>query len=84
MTTRLARSVHFVASVTAFVIGAYAFSNLMPLVLAAVESGMNLVDGALITGYALATILAILLLAREIYRLDHKAGRIRNRVRCFE
>jgi hypothetical protein len=84
MKTRLPSSVHFASSVIAFVVSVYAFSNLMSLVLEAVGSGLNLVDGALITGYLVITSLAILVLAKEVYRMDQRAGRIRNRIRWFE
>jgi len=71
-------------SVIAFVVSVYAVSNLLPLVLHTVESELSVADGFLIIEYLLTTSFAILILAREIYRLDWKAGRIRNRVRCFE
>jgi len=84
MKTRLAGPIHFASSVIAFVVSVYGFSNLMSLVLEAIGNGLNLADGASITGYLLVTSLAVLILAKEIYRLDQKAGRIRNKVRWFE
>jgi hypothetical protein len=84
MKTQLASSVHFASSVIAFVVSVYAFSNLMSVILEAAGSGMNFVDGALIAEYLVITSLAILVLAKEIYRLDQRAGRIRNRIRWFE
>jgi hypothetical protein len=80
----LASSLRFAWSAAAFVVSVYAFSNLMPLILRIATSGFNVADGLPFAEYLLAASLAILILAKEIYRLDWKAGRVRNRVRCFE
>jgi hypothetical protein len=80
----LARSLRFAWSATAFVVSVYAFSNLMTLVLRIATSGFTVAVGFSFAEYLLAASLAILILAKELYRLDWKAGRIRNRVRCFE
>jgi hypothetical protein len=68
----------------AFIVSIIAVSNLMPLLLHAVTRGLSLADGFLIAGYLLAGSIAIATLARAVYRLDRRAGRIRNKVRWFE
>lgn len=78
------RTVRFVSFVAAFVVSTYAVSNLMPLLLHALRNGLNATYGVSIAVYAVAMALAILILAREIYRLDRRAGRIRNKVGWFE
>ncbi len=78
------RAVHLTSSVSAFVVSIYAVSNLMPLLLHILRSGLNLQYGTLITVYAAAMTLGILILTGEIYRLDKRAGRVRNKFRWFE
>ncbi len=70
--------------VAAFALSIYAFSNLMPLVLRAVTTELSAAEGLLIAGYLLVGITTIVILARAIYRLDKRAGRIRNKVGWFE
>jgi len=83
-TNRTEKTIRFVALVAAFVLSIYAVSNLMPLLLHVVTTGPTLVDAALIAGYLTVGAIAVGILARAIYRLDRRAGRIRNRVRWFE
>jgi hypothetical protein len=68
----------------AFIVSVYAVSNLMPLLLQAVTRGLDGTNGPLIAGYSIALTVAVLILARGIYRLDKRAGRIRNKVGWFE
>lgn len=68
----------------AFVVSIYAVSNLMPFVLRAVARGLSVAEGFLTAGYLLVGIMTITILARAIYRLDKRAGRIRNKVGWFE
>jgi hypothetical protein len=81
---RLRRMARLFFSAVAFVVGTYVVSNLMPLLLRAAESGLNASAGALIVGDMVAVTVSVTFLAREIYRMDERAGRIRNRVGWFE
>ena len=78
------RIAHLLFSAVAFVVSTYAVSNLMPFLLYAAESGLDTKDAALILGDLIAVIASVAFLAREIYRMDERAGRIRNRVGWFE
>jgi len=69
---------------SAFVVSVLSISNLLPLLLYVTIKGMTLWDGLLLAGDLWAGILAVAVLARAMYRLDEKAGRIRNRIRWFE
>lgn len=84
VTSRLGRGVHLLLLAAAFVVSTYAVSNLMPLLLHAAGDGFNASDVALIAGDLAAGIASVTFLAREVYRLDKRAGRIRNRVGWFE
>ena len=75
---------HFLRFIAAFAISTYAVSSLMPLLLHATLKGLNLADGISIIGYLLVAFLSICTLARVIYTLDRKAGRIRNKIGWFE
>jgi hypothetical protein len=75
---------HFVLVGAAFIVSVLSVSNLMPLLFDVVTKGISLTEGLLIAGYLIASTVAIAILARDMYRLDKKAGRIRNRVRWFE
>ena len=68
----------------AFVVSIYAVSNLMPLLLHVAIKGLSIIDGLSIAVYLIAGTIAIGILARAIYRLDRRAGRVRNRVGWFE
>jgi len=68
----------------AFVVGTYAVSNLMPLLLHAARNGLNTSNAASIVGDLVAVIASVAYLAREVYRVDKRAGRIHNRVGWFE
>lgn len=66
------------------VVSMIAVSNLLPLLLQAATKGVDLANGFLIAGYSLAAAVTIAVLARAIYRLDRRAGRVRNKVGWFE
>ncbi len=82
--SRSKRSAQFLLMVTAFMVSIYAVSNLMPLLLRAATHPLSVLEGTSITAYFLAVTTAVGILARAIYRLDKRAGRIRNRVAWFE
>ena len=84
MNSRAAQARDFLTWVVAFIVSIYTVSNLMPLLLHAATRGFGSVDGLWIVGYSIALTVAILILARGIYRLDKRAGRIRNKVGWFE
>jgi uncharacterized membrane protein len=82
--SRKTRAAHLLLLGTAFVVSTYAVSNLMPLLLQTLSTGFSLTNTVSIAGYFVATIVSVVFLARAIYRLDQRAGRIRNRVKWFE
>jgi hypothetical protein len=69
---------------TAFVVSICAVSNLMPLLLYTAAKGLTPANGMLVMGYFVAGTISIMILARAIYRVDKRAGRIHNRVGWFE
>src|SRR3989304_4418296 len=84
MTIRIGRLPHFLLWIAAFVVSIYAVSNLMPLLLHVATRGLSFADGLPIIGYLLTIAASMLILARGIYRLDRRGGRIRNKVGWFE
>ena len=84
MTIRIGRLPHFLLWIAAFVVSIYAVSNLMPLLLHVATRGLSFADGLSIIGYLLTIAASMLILARGIYRLDRRGGRIRNKVGWFE
>jgi len=68
----------------AFVVSILSVSNLMPLLVQVATNGLNLLMGILIAGNLFAGVVAVAVLAKAMYRLDKKAGRIRNKVGWFE
>jgi len=84
VTSKLKLGAHLFLLTAAFIVSTYAVSNLMPLLLKAAENGFNAPDAASIIGDLVAGIVSVTFLAREVYRLDKRAGRIRNRVGWFE
>ena len=68
----------------AFVVSILSVSNLMPLLVQVATNGLNLLTGILIAGNLFAGVVAVAVLAKAMYRLDKKAGRIRNKVGWFE
>lgn len=81
---RTGRAARMMLSAIAFVVSTYAVSNLMPLLLNAARTGFNASNAALIGGYSVAVIASVTFLAREVYRMDRRAGRIQNKVGWFE
>lgn len=84
MRTRTPPVVHFLLWAAAFIVSLYAVSNLMPLLLHAATKGLTASNGVWIMGYSFAIVVSMVILARGIYRLDKRAGRIRNKVGWFE
>lgn len=82
--SRARRGVHLLFLAVAFIVSTYAVSNLMPLLLHVASAGLNAWDTILIGGDLIASIVSIAFLARAIYKIDKRAGRIRNRVGWFE
>jgi len=62
----------------------FAVSNLFSIVLSAALGPVSLVNELLAVGYLFTAVGTILVLARAIYRVDKRAGRIKNRVGWFE
>ena len=61
----------------AFGVSVFALSNLMPLLLQVATKGFTFLDGLLIAGNLFVGTVAVAFLAKAMYRLDKKAGRIR-------
>jgi hypothetical protein len=70
--------------VAALAFSIYSVSSLMPLLMHVILRGATLTDGISIIGYLFVAFLSICTIARMIYTLDRKAGRIRNRIGWFE
>lgn len=70
--------------VAGFVGSLISVSNLLPLTLHAITRGLGIWDGLLIAGYSTVATLGLAVVGRAIYRVDRKAGRVRNRIRWFE
>ena len=83
-TKRMTGATHFLLFAVAFVISVYSVSNLIPLLLEVATSGLTVADGVSIIVYLLVGFVSICVLARTIYRLDKKAGRVRNKIGWFE
>jgi hypothetical protein len=80
----LSRAGRLMLLAIAFVLSVLSVSNLMPLFLQVVTKGFTVMDGLLISGNLFVGVVAVAILARAMYRLDKKAGRIRNKVGWFE
>jgi hypothetical protein len=68
----------------AFAVSVISVSNLMPLLVQTATNGLNLLSDLLIALNMLVGVVAVTVLAKAMYRLDKKAGRIRNKVRWLE
>jgi len=68
----------------AFIVSVLSVSNLLPLLLDVTIGGMTIWNVLLLAVDGCALTLALAVLARAMYRLDKKAGRIRNRIGWFE
>ena len=82
--SKLMRVGHVLLLAGAFIVSMLCVSNLMPLLFLTLTSGVTIARGLLIGGYLIAGIVAIAILARAMYRLDKRAGRIKNRIQWFE
>jgi hypothetical protein len=69
---------------SAFIVSVLSVSNLLPLLLYVTMKGMTMWDALVLAADLCAGTLAVAVLARAMYRLDRKAGRIRNRIRWLE
>jgi hypothetical protein len=78
------RLLSLLTSAAAFLGSLIAISNLMPLLLGLATNGAQPVHILLILGNSAVAGLGIFLLSRQLYTLDKKAGRIRNRIEVFE
>ena len=67
----------FILFALMLIIATFSVSNTMPLTLHAVMNGLNAM------GYLLVMLISISALARMIYAMDKKTGRIRNKIRWF-
>jgi hypothetical protein len=67
-----------------FGLSVFSVSSIFSLLFQVMQEGFTLSSATLLTAYFGAGGLAIVLLARELYLLDRKAGRVRNRVSWFE
>jgi hypothetical protein len=81
---KLMRVVRLPLLAVAFAVSVISVSNLMPLLVQVATNGLNLLSGLLIMWNMLVGIMAVTVLAKAMYQLDKKAGRIRNRVKWFE
>ncbi len=72
------------AFIIVFVIATYSisqFTTLAPRLLQGAASGPDLLIGL---GYAVVTVVSVLVLGRMIYSSERTAGRVKRRVRFFE
>jgi len=82
--TGIGRLPFFLLWIIAFVVSVFAVSNLMPLLLQLALGRFTIATGLSVIGYLIITVMSLLVLAWGIYRLDRRAGRIRNKVGWFE
>ena len=83
-TKKVTAASHLLGFAVTFAISVYSVSNLMSLILEAATRRLTVADNTSIVVYMLVGFASICVLARTIYRLDKKAGRIRNRIGWFE
>jgi hypothetical protein len=76
--------VYLLLLATAFAVSTSAVSNLMPLLPQIARSGLSISNAASLAANLVAAIASVGFLARAIYRVDKRAGRIRNKVGWFE
>jgi hypothetical protein len=74
----------FLFHAAVFIVSLLSVSNLMGLLLQASTEGITTTERLLLVGYAFVSVVTVAVLARAIYQLDKRAGRIRNRVELFE
>ena len=78
------RVLHGILLVSTLCLSIVAVSNLMSILLSAALGKVSLVNELLAVGYLLTAVGTIFVLARAIYKVDKRAGRIRNTVGWFE
>jgi Mg2+ and Co2+ transporter CorA len=78
------RALHVLLLATTLGLSILAVSNLMSILLSAALGQVSLMNEMLAVGYLLTAVGTIFVLARAIYKVDKKAGRIRNKVGWFE
>jgi len=83
-TKRMMEATRALRFVIAFAVSVYSVSNLMPLFVHIAIKGSNAADSISVIAYLLVGFLSICIVARTIYRLDRKAGRVRNKIGWFE
>jgi len=84
MTLRFNRTTHLLILAASFIVSVVSLSNLTTLLFQMAIEGLTIWNGLLGLGYLAAIILTVTILARAMYRLDSRAGRIRNRVKWFD
>ncbi len=82
--SHLGRAVYLLLLVIAFLVSVYTVSNLMPLLLHATVNGFSFEHDLLLAEYLFAAGVSLLFLVRAVYRLEMRAGRVRNRVHWLE
>jgi len=78
------RILHVILLALTLGLSIFAVSNLFSILLSTALGPISLVNELLAVAYLLTAVGTILVLARAIYRVDKRAGRIRNRVGWFE
>ena len=78
------RALHGILLASTLGLSILAVSNLMSIILSAALGQISLQNEVLAVVYLLIAIGTVIVLARAIYQVDKRAGRIRNRVGWFE
>jgi hypothetical protein len=74
----------FLFNAAVFIVSLLSVSNLMSLLFQASTEDVTTTESLLLVGYAFVSVVTVAVLARAIYQLDKRAGRIRKRVELFE
>ncbi|HUK27951.1 MAG TPA: hypothetical protein VLV31_05970 [Candidatus Acidoferrales bacterium] len=78
------RALHGILLATTLGLSIIAVSNLMSIILSAALGQVSLLNEVFAVVYLLVAFGSIIVLARAIYQVDKRAGRIQNRVGWFE
>jgi len=81
---KLSRALHGILLASTLGLSILAVSNLMSIILSAALGQVSVLNELLAVVYLLIAVGTIIVLARAIYQVDKRAGRIRNRVGWFE
>jgi len=84
LSSRIIGLANFALWIAAFAVSIYAVSGLLPLLLQSTVNGFTYAAALSTVGHLITISLCVLLLARGIYRVDRRAGRVRNKVKWFE